>query len=545
MTLPQDPFWSLPGPSRWLEKVAYNAAANGMAGVVAPSEGGPPRLLEAVEAALRGSDFSSVLRVKSRRDRKPIVARLASVAGMAGASFRTLESLMEARETNGCVFLVERVDVDEWMLWATFLRLFRLERKRTQTALAPSIVAVLPVDLPRYDVVSALGETEISWSGRVSSFDMRVFVRNLLGDDDSILGRIREETIVELAGFDTAFAQSLTNASIEDIADSLSILRQWELPAMPPPTWANGYVDEVDGEPFEHTISVVSRSDWKLIERRLWRAHARVIMSVIADVRSRFYKKYCYALAANIPYVYDTPMGPKTIFDLHDLELSHLIRILSGQCTDQEHRFLKALNAARNAVAHFWPVEARFLIPLSTNWTAIRNSDRDNLWKWPRCGQRLIVLVGPAGAGKTTYAQRHHGADEVVSSDSLREELFGSRDFQGNQEAVFVELHNRVRDRLALGESAVVDATNLRQRDRLAIVDLAPSDIQVVYEVIDRPVETKLAQAGWRSPELINGHTAIFEGELENILAGDGRTNVVVRDLREVGVQSEVSAAAI
>ena len=41
----------------------------------------------------------------------------------------------------------------------------------------------------------------------------------------------------------------------------------------------------------------------------------------------------------------------------------------------------------------------------------------------------------------------------------------------------------RVHNRLSRGETVVVDATNLRQRDRLAIVDLAPPDIQVVYEV--------------------------------------------------------------
>jgi hypothetical protein len=254
----------------------------------------------------------TIHRVKGRSDRKSVVARLASVAGISGASFRTLESLLTAPETMGVAFLVERIEVDEWMQWATFLRLFRQARQKINPVLAPTIVVILPVDLPRSDVTNTFGELEFSWRGRVSSFDMRIFVRNLLGDDDTVLGKIREETIAELAGYDAGFAFELTKASEEEIADSVSLIRRLDLPAMPLPTWANGYVDEVDGEPFEHTLSAASRKDWKLIERRIWRAHARVIMSVIGDVRARFYKRYKHILANEMPYTAQTARRPTT-----------------------------------------------------------------------------------------------------------------------------------------------------------------------------------------------------------------------------------------
>ena len=88
---------------------------------------------------------------------------------------------------------------------------------------------------------------------------------------------------------------------------------------------------------------------------------------------------------------------------------------------------------------------------------------------------------------------------------------------------MFAEVHKCVRERLSRGETAVVDATNLRQRDRLAVVDLAPADILVIYEVVDRPIEEKLAQAGRRTAELIQGHAEMFDLELANIMKGDRR----------------------
>jgi len=114
----------------------------------------------------------------------------------------------------------------------------------------------------------------------------------------------------------------------------------------------------------------------------------------------------------------------------------------------------------------------------------------------------------------------------------------------GNQARVFAEVHKRVLDRLSRGETAVVDATNLRQRDRLAVVDLTPQDISVIYEVVDRPMADKLRQAGWRRPELIHGHAEIFESEIDNILVGDGRANVTVRDIRQASPERSESVPA-
>jgi len=68
----------------------------------------------------------------------------------------------------------------------------------------------------------------------------------------------------------------------------------------------------------------------------------------------------------------------------------------------------------------------------------------------------LVVLIGAAGSGKSTFAGLHFVSDCVVSSDRLRAEMPG----EPSEDVLFSELHRRVQARLAAGRLAVVDATN-------------------------------------------------------------------------------------
>jgi predicted kinase len=68
----------------------------------------------------------------------------------------------------------------------------------------------------------------------------------------------------------------------------------------------------------------------------------------------------------------------------------------------------------------------------------------------------LVLLIGAAGSGKSTFAARHFLTDSVVSSDRLRAELTGLT----SDDIVFAELRRRARTRLSAGLLAVVDATN-------------------------------------------------------------------------------------
>jgi predicted kinase len=85
----------------------------------------------------------------------------------------------------------------------------------------------------------------------------------------------------------------------------------------------------------------------------------------------------------------------------------------------------------------------------------------------------LVVLVGAAGAGKSTFAARHFRPDEILSSDAFRAILTGDERDQRATRTAFSILHREVVSRLAAGRLVVVDATNVERHARRALVKRA------------------------------------------------------------------------
>lgn len=171
-------------------------------------------------------------------------------------------------------------------------------------------------------------------------------------------------------------------------------------------------------------------------------------------------------------------------------------------------------------------------------------------WEQPRIvppttDPLLTIMVGPSGAGKTEWVRAMVPAEERLSSDDLREVYTGSVTDQSRNDDVFASLHRLARARLESGLPVTIDATNLRRKDRLACVALAPPGAGVRYVVCNRPMDEKIRDAGWRRDVLVKGvplleaHEQRFQSQIGDILAGDGLPQVTVLDLR-----SERRAAA-
>jgi predicted kinase len=95
----------------------------------------------------------------------------------------------------------------------------------------------------------------------------------------------------------------------------------------------------------------------------------------------------------------------------------------------------------------------------------------------------VIVLVGVPGSGKSTWAASQGWT--VLSSDEMRLVLSGDETNQGIHGKVFGAMRHLLKSRLEIGASpTVIDATNLRRKDRKPWVKLAQKHgaaVEAVY----------------------------------------------------------------
>jgi len=146
----------------------------------------------------------------------------------------------------------------------------------------------------------------------------------------------------------------------------------------------------------------------------------------------------------------------------------------------------------------------------------------------------LHMLVGPCGAGKSTYAKATYKPEDIVSTDELRMQLYGNLGQAPEALArVWKYAHGLIRARLESGVFTVLDATNLDHEDRAKVLALIPREVFVRYVVIDRDLDEKIRQRGWRSEDMVMKQHRLWRKEERAVMDGDSHPYVRVQDKRQ------------
>ncbi len=112
----------------------------------------------------------------------------------------------------------------------------------------------------------------------------------------------------------------------------------------------------------------------------------------------------------------------------------------------------------------------------------------------------LVVLIGIAASGKSTFAARHFAPTEVLSSDAFRALIADDPSAQGATDDAFDLLHRLLTMRLRRGRLTVVDATNVEEWARRELLGVARMHRRsAVAIVLDVPVEVALKRNALRS----------------------------------------------
>jgi len=85
----------------------------------------------------------------------------------------------------------------------------------------------------------------------------------------------------------------------------------------------------------------------------------------------------------------------------------------------------------------------------------------------------LVLLCGPAGCGKSTFAAKHFLPTQIVSSDHCRALISDDPANQGVTGHAFDLMHFIIEKRLRLGRLTVADATHLKREDRKPVIKIA------------------------------------------------------------------------
>ncbi len=128
----------------------------------------------------------------------------------------------------------------------------------------------------------------------------------------------------------------------------------------------------------------------------------------------------------------------------------------------------------------------------------------------------LVVLVGAAGSGKSTFAARHFDRSEILSSDAFRAQISGDEADQSVTRAAFGRLHRALAKRLGMGQLTVVDATNVDRAARRALVQRAvAAGLPAIAIVLDLPPAVVLARNATRRERVVDH--GIVLGHLERL----------------------------
>jgi predicted kinase len=126
----------------------------------------------------------------------------------------------------------------------------------------------------------------------------------------------------------------------------------------------------------------------------------------------------------------------------------------------------------------------------------------------------VVVLVGPAGCGKSTFAAAHFSPAEVLSSDAFRSLVAGDAADQGATSAAFALLRHALDERAKRRRSTVVDATNLTRRERRRFVGVARRhQLPCVAVVLDLPSQICRERAAARMDRIVTEDVVLRQRE--------------------------------
>jgi protein phosphatase len=150
----------------------------------------------------------------------------------------------------------------------------------------------------------------------------------------------------------------------------------------------------------------------------------------------------------------------------------------------------------------------------------------------------LVLLIGAAGSGKSTFARKHFKNTEIVSSDALRAAVSDDESDQSASGDAFQLLRLITTKRLRRSKLTVIDATNVQPQARRSLLALARTNAAAAIAIVfNLPAAVCLARNRARPDRQVTSE--VIERQVTDLaaslpgLAQEGFQDVYVMDNTE------------
>lgn len=148
--------------------------------------------------------------------------------------------------------------------------------------------------------------------------------------------------------------------------------------------------------------------------------------------------------------------------------------------------------------------------------------------------QKVIYLVGIPGSGKSSFAEELAKKEQaiVLSSDTIRHELFGEESKQKKTNLVYRTLYERVNELLLERKNVIIDATNVERERRMfslqKINRLGLKNVRKICFYFDTPYDICLERNQKRSRQVEGRILEKMRKNLEYPLLGEGFDDIQI-----------------
>ena len=357
-------WWSLPGPSRFLDRICEDLTEGKHVCIRMPSNSPGHLKIYLKERWLDHSYYEwrelNLQYFRSEADSPADLLYETYIPEADPGEIRNAANLARHPSFGKMIVWVEGLDSSVWPQWDEFLREYAEMSRNLPEEDRTRFVVLLDGPLSGLRPQPSLLLSVRDWQDTVDRLDMLLYCRQNASFPDAasspLQGKLALELAAGLALWDRNLADYLLVRPLHELMDPAGLLAKFAETLgwgeTVPASWSAGTMNRFENRNELHSAYLAAAGRWQDIRRRVWQAQLNVLFPIIEDLRHRLIAEFSDILT--VPYVDDRG---NRIEDLRDFELRHIWYQLRSLPLDSSLLGgIDNLRKLRNRLAHLDPI---------------------------------------------------------------------------------------------------------------------------------------------------------------------------------------------